>query len=95
LRRRPGACTVFATVPLLDARDQTPGRAAFEGHLAYDFMNIAQIERFYSRSFRLNPGRSGTHGRLGLPAGHRNGHVEGQRSRVLTAVRPGNPTCFF
>ncbi len=90
LRPAAGRCTVFGE-PSHSLSPATRRRVGllFEGHLAYDFMNIAQIERFYSRFFpSWNPDRfRDLMGRLGLPAGHRIRHMsEGQRSQVVLGL---------
>ncbi len=90
LRPAAGRCTVFGE-PSHSLSPATRRRVGllFEGHLAYDFMNIAQIERFYSQFYpSWNPHRfRDLMGRLGLPASHRIRHMsEGQRSQVVLGL---------
>jgi len=67
----------------------------FEGHLAYDFLSIAETERFFARWYprwRRDVFYDLVN-RLGLPPGHRIRHMsEGQRSQVvLGAVMAQDP----
>ncbi|MBB4266524.1 ABC transporter ATP-binding protein [Roseospira visakhapatnamensis] len=61
----------------------------FEGHLAYDFMSIREVERFFS-AWYPKWRRDVFHDlidRLGLPLTHRIRHMsEGQRSQVVLGV---------
>ena len=61
----------------------------FEGHLAYDFMSIREVERFFS-AWYPKWRRDVFHdliNRLGLPLTHRIRHMsEGQRSQVVLGV---------
>lgn len=61
----------------------------FEGHVAYDFMTIAQVERFYA-PFYPNWRKDFYFelvGKLGLPDTHRIAHMsEGQRSQVVLGL---------
>jgi ABC-2 type transport system ATP-binding protein len=90
LRPSDGRCLVFGE-PSHRLTPQTKSRVGllFEGHLAYDFMTINEIERFYARFYpRWNPGRfRDLMGRLGLPGRHRIRHMsEGQRSQVVLGL---------
>ncbi len=60
----------------------------FEGHLAYDFLSIAETERFYAGWYPKwrREVFYDLVDRLGLPHGHRIRHMsEGQRSQVVLA----------
>ena len=90
LRPAAGSCLVFGE-PSHCLSPATKSRVGllFEGHLAYDFMTIDQIERFYSRFYpRWNSGRfRDLMARLGLPGRHRIRHMsEGQRSQVVLGL---------
>jgi len=90
LRPAAGRCTVFGE-PSHALSPDAKRRVGllFEGHLAYDFMTIAQIERFYSRFYpSWNPARfHDLMDRLGLPASHPIRHMsEGQRSQVVLGL---------
>ncbi|MFW5833348.1 MAG: ATP-binding cassette domain-containing protein [Pseudomonadota bacterium] len=85
-----GSCRVLGE-PSHDLSADTRRRIGlvFEGHLAYDFMSIAETERFF-RAWYPRWRRDVFHdlvGRLGLPLEHRIRHMsEGQRSQVVLAV---------
>jgi ABC-2 type transport system ATP-binding protein len=90
IRPAAGVCRVFGepSHSLTPAAKRRVG-LLFEGHLAYDFMTIAQIERFYSRFYPTwNPARfRDLMDRLGLPDTHRIRHMsEGQRSQVVLGL---------
>lgn len=90
LRPSAGRCQVFGE-PSHALSPATKSRVGllFEGHLAYDFMTIDQIERFYRRFYpRWNTGRfCDLMARLGLPGSHRIRHMsEGQRSQVVLGL---------
>lgn len=90
LRPAAGRCLVFGE-PSHSLSPRTKSRVGllFEGHLAYDFMTIDQIERFYARFYTTwNPGRfRDLMARLGLPGSHRIRHMsEGQRSQVVLGL---------
>lgn len=90
LRPASGTCRVFGepSHSLSPAAKRRVG-LLFEGHLAYDFMTIAQAERFHSRFYPAwNPARfRDLMARLGLPEGHRIRHMsEGQRSQVVLGL---------
>ncbi len=90
LRPAAGRCLVFGEPSHgLSPATKTRVGLLFEGHLAYDFMTIDQIERFYSRFYpRWNTGRfRDLMARLGLPGSHRIRHMsEGQRSQVVLGL---------
>ncbi len=90
LRPTSGRCKVFGE----DSHQLSPAARArigllFEGHLAYEFMTIAQIERFYAphyptwnRDYYFN-----LVDRLGLPHSHPIRHMScGQRSQVVLGL---------
>lgn len=90
LRPSGGSCQVLGE----DSHDLSPATRArigllLEGHLTYDFMTIAQIERFYRPFYS-----SWRHDlyydlvdRLGLPHSHRVGNMScGQRSQVVLGL---------
>ena len=90
LRPRGGSCRVLGE----DSHALSPATRArigllFEGHLTYDLMTIAQVERFYRPFY---PGwRSELYyelvGRLALPYDHRIGNMScGQRSQVVLGL---------
>lgn len=90
LRPTGGCCRVLGE----DSHDLSPRTRArigllFEGHLAYDFMTIAEIERFYRPFY---PGWRGELyydlvDRLALPYDHRIGNMScGQRSQVVLGL---------
>lgn len=90
LRPSSGACTIFGE----DSHNLSPDTRArvgllFEGHLAYEFMSIGQIERFYA-PFYPKWNRDGYYGlvdRLGLPHGHKIKNMScGQRSQVVLGL---------
>lgn len=90
LKPHAGQCTILGE-PSHALTPKTKQRIGllFEGHLAYDFMTIDQIERFYSRFYaRWNPARfRDLMDRLGLPGHHRIRHMsEGQRSQVVLGL---------
>ncbi|MCB1754123.1 MAG: ABC transporter ATP-binding protein [Gammaproteobacteria bacterium] len=90
LRPRGGACRVLGE----DSHRLSPATRArigllFEGHLAYDMMSIAELERFY-RAFYPR-WRSELYyelvDRLALPYEHRIGNMScGQRSQVVLGL---------
>lgn len=90
LRPRGGSCRVLGE----DSHDLSPATRSrigllFEGHLAYEMMTIAQIERFYHPFY---PGwRSELYydlvDRMALPHDHRIGNMScGQRSQVVLGL---------
>jgi len=90
LRPTAGRCTVFGE----DSHNLSPatrGRIGllFEGHLAYDFMSIAQIERFYA-PYYPDWHRDDCYNlvdRLGLPHTHLIRNMScGQRSQVVLGL---------
>jgi ABC-2 type transport system ATP-binding protein len=90
LRPTAGRCKVFGE----DSHDLSPVARArigllFEGHLTYEFMTIAQIERFYAPHYP-NWNRDDYYGlvdRLGLPYDHPIRHMScGQRSQVVLGL---------
>jgi ABC-2 type transport system ATP-binding protein len=90
LRPAGGCCRVLGG----DSHDLSPATRArigllFEGHLAYDFMSIAGIERFY-RPFYPRWRRELYYDlvdRLELPHDHRIGRMScGQRSQVVLGL---------
>ena len=90
LRPAAGSCLVFGE-PSHNLSPHAKSRVGllFEGHLAYDFMTIDQIERFYARFYAgWNPERfRDLMVRLGLPGHHRIRHMsEGQRSQVVLGL---------
>lgn len=90
LRPQAGQCTIMGE-PSHHLSPHTKRRIGllFEGHLAYDFMTITQIERFYARFYLdWNPARFfDLMERLGLPGSHRIRHMsEGQRSQVVLGL---------
>jgi ABC-2 type transport system ATP-binding protein len=90
LRPSSGCCRVFGE----DSHALTPATRArigllFEGHLTYDFMTIAQIERFYSRFYPR--WRRDLYydlvDRLALPKDHKIANMScGQRSQVVLGL---------
>lgn len=90
LRPSSGRCTVFGE----DSHDLRPETRAkigllFEGHLAYDFMTIAQIERFYAPQYpKWDRGRYyDLVDLLRLKPTHRIGDMScGQRSQVVLGL---------
>ncbi|MBN1932478.1 MAG: ABC transporter ATP-binding protein [Desulfobacterales bacterium] len=90
LRPTHGRCTVFGE----DSHNLPPATRArigllFEGHLTYEFMTIAQIERFYAPHYpKWN--RNDYYGlvdRLGLPHNHLIRNMScGQRSQVVLGL---------
>lgn len=90
LRPTGGTCRVLGE----DSHDLSPATRArigllFEGHLAYEMMSIAEIERFY-RAF-YDRWRTDLYyelvDRLGLPRSHRIGNMScGQRSQVVLGL---------
>lgn len=61
----------------------------FEGHLAYEFMNIESVERFFASFYPLWKPELyyGLTDKLGLPASHKIGNMsEGQRSQVVLGL---------
>jgi ABC-2 type transport system ATP-binding protein len=90
LRPQAGQCTILGE-PSHHLSPRTKQRIGllFEGHLAYDFMTITEIERFYARFYPgWNPARFfDLMERLGLPGSHRIRHMsEGQRSQVVLGL---------
>jgi ABC-2 type transport system ATP-binding protein len=90
LRPTAGRCRVFGE----DSHDLSPVTRArigllFEGHLAYEFMTIAQIERFYAAHYP-NWRRDDYYGLvnlLGLPHNHLIKNMScGQRSQVVLGL---------
>lgn len=90
LRPAAGACRVLGE----DSHALTPATRArigllFEGHLAYDFMTIAEAERFHG-AFYPRWRRDLYYDlvdRLDLPYSHRIGHMSaGQRSQVVLGL---------
>jgi ABC-2 type transport system ATP-binding protein len=90
LRPTAGCCRVLGE----DSHDLSPGTRGrigllFEGHLAYDFMSIAEIERFH-RPFYPRWRRElffDLVDRLGLPYEHKIGNMScGQRSQVVLGL---------
>ena len=90
LRPTAGRCKVFGE----DSHDLSPGARArigllFEGHLAYEFMTIAQIERFYAPHYP-NWNRKYYYDltdKLGLPHDHLIRNMScGQRSQVVLGL---------
>jgi ABC-type Mn2+/Zn2+ transport system ATPase subunit len=90
LRPTAGRCKVFGE----DSHNLSPAARArigllFEGHLAYEFMTIAQIERFYALHYS-NWSRDDYYGlvdRLGLPHTHLIKNMScGQRSQVVLGL---------
>lgn len=85
-----GTCTVLGepSHQLSSAAKRRIG-LVFEGHLAYDFMSIAEAERFFA-SWYPRWRRAvffDLVDRLGLPASHRIRHMsEGQRSQVVLGL---------
>lgn len=69
----------------------------FEGHLAYDFLSIAETERFFA-AWYPRWRREVFHDlidRLGLPRGHRIRNMsEGQRSQMVLAVEMAQDPTF-
>jgi ABC-2 type transport system ATP-binding protein len=90
LRPAAGRCLVFGEPShCLSPRAKSRVGLLFEGHLAYDFMTIDQIERFYARFYPTwNQARfRDLMARLGLPGRHRIRHMsEGQRSQVVLGL---------
>ncbi|MCF4150926.1 ABC transporter ATP-binding protein [Dethiosulfovibrio sp. F2B] len=90
LRPSSGRCTVFGE----DSHDLKPATRArigllFEGHLAYDFMTISQIERFYAPHYPLwdKSRYYDLVDLLGLKPNHRIGDMScGQRSQVVLGL---------
>ncbi len=90
LRPFSGRCTVFGE----ESHSLKPSTRArigllFEGHLAYEFMSIAQIERFYAPHYPLwNRDRYyDLVNLLGLRENHRIGDMScGQRSQVVLGL---------
>lgn len=90
LRPTAGCCRVLGE----DSHDLSPATRArigllFEGHLAYDFMTIAQIERFYRRFYPR--WRRDLYydlvDRLALPHDHKIANMScGQRSQVVLGL---------
>ena len=90
MRPTAGRCTVFGE----DSHDLSPGTRArigllFEGHLTYEFMSIAQIERFYAPHYP-NWNREDYYNlvnRLDLPHTHLIKNMScGQRSQVVLGL---------
>jgi ABC-2 type transport system ATP-binding protein len=90
LRPESGRCRVFGE----DSHDLSPAARArigllFEGHLAYEFMTIGQIERFYA-PFYPHWDRDvfyGMVGKLDLSNGHLVRNLScGQRSQVVLGL---------
>ncbi len=90
LRPHSGRCTVFGE----DSHDLSPATRTrvgllFEGHLAYEFLSIAQIERFYA-PFYPKWDRDCYYDlvdRLRLPHDHKIKNMScGQRSQVVLGV---------
>jgi ABC-2 type transport system ATP-binding protein len=90
LRPESGRCRVFGE----NSHDLSPATRArigllFEGHLAYEFMTIGQIERFYAR-FYPRWDRDVFYcmvEKLGLPDGHLIRNLScGQRSQVVLGL---------
>jgi len=90
LRPVSGQCRIFGE----NSHDLPPAvrkrvGLLFEGHLAYEFMSIAQIERFYAPFYR-NWNRGYYYGlvdRLGLPHDHKIKNMScGQRSQVVLGL---------
>ncbi len=90
LRPTSGSCKVFGE----DSHNLSPATRArigllFEGHLAYEFMSLAQIERFYAPHYpKWN--RDDYYGlvdRMGLPHHHLVKNMScGQRSQVVLGL---------
>ncbi|GAB7081675.1 ABC transporter ATP-binding protein [Megalodesulfovibrio paquesii] len=85
-----GRCTVLGD-PSHALTTETRRRVGllFEGHVAYDFMSIAEIERFYAPFYPR--WRRELYwelvGRMGLPDNHRIARMsEGQRSQVVLGL---------
>ncbi len=90
MRPVAGRCKVFGE----DSHNLSPEARKrigllFEGHLAYDFMTIAQIERFYA-PFYPRWDRTAYYdlvNRMGLPRNHRLRNMScGQRSQVVLGL---------
>lgn len=90
LRPESGHCRVFGE----DSHNLSPSARArigllFEGHVAYEFMSIAQIERFYA-PFYANWDRDLFYamvGKLDLPDTHQIRNLScGQRSQVVLGL---------
>jgi ABC-2 type transport system ATP-binding protein len=90
LRPESGVCRIFGENP----HNLSPATRArigllFEGHLAYEFMTISQIERFYS-AFYPSWNRDiyfDLVDRLKLPYSHKIGNMScGQRSQVVLGL---------
>ncbi len=90
LRPGGGTCRVLGEAPhaLTPATKRRIG-LVFEGHLAYEFMSIGQVERFFSAwypKWRRDVFYDLVD-RLGLPCTHRIRHMsEGQRSQVVLGL---------
>ncbi len=90
LRPSGGRCTLFGE----DSHDLKPATRAkigllFEGHLAYDFMSISQIERFYAPYYPLwdRDVYYNLVDLLGLSHNHKICHMScGQRSQVVLGL---------
>lgn len=90
LKPTSGECLVLGQPShALTAQTRRKLGLLFEGHVAYDFMTIAQIERFYA-PFYPKWDRELYYGlvdRLGLPHNHRISRMsEGQRSQVVLGL---------
>jgi ABC-2 type transport system ATP-binding protein len=90
LRPLAGSCTVLGE-PAHALRPETRARIGllFEGHVAYEFLSIAEAERFHAAFYPGWRGDvfDGLMRRLGLPPGHRIKHMsEGQRSQVVLGL---------
>lgn len=90
LRPTSGRCTVFGE----ESHDLSPSARArigllFEGHLAYEFMTISQIERFYAPHYPQwnRDYYYGLVDRLGLAHDHKIANMScGQRSQVVLGL---------
>ena len=90
LRPSSGRCKVFGE-DSHDLRPETRARIGllFEGHLAYDFMTISQIERFYSPQYPKWDRKRyyDLVDLLGLKGDHRIANMScGQRSQVVLGL---------
>ncbi len=90
LRPTGGTCRILGDESHnLSPRTRRRVGLLFEGHLAYEFMSIEGVERFFA-PFYPNWRRElyfGLTDRLGLPRSHRIGNMsEGQRSQVVLGL---------
>jgi ABC-2 type transport system ATP-binding protein len=90
LRPSTGVCKIFGENSY-NLSPETRARVGllFEGHLAYEFMSIAQVERFYA-PFYPKWNRDSYYGlvdKLGLPHSHKIKNMScGQRSQVVLGL---------